>query len=46
MDDLFILLVFIGAFSLVLVVGEGMAILWLKVRQRMWFPRHKGGRRQ
>ena len=44
MDDLFILLVFIGAFSLALVVGEGLVVLWRKVRQRMWFPRNKGGK--
>ena len=45
MDELFLLLVLIGAFSLALVMGEGLVVLWWKVRQRMLFPRHKGGRR-
>lgn len=41
MDELFLLLVLIGAFSLALVAGEGLVVLWRKVRQRMWFPRNR-----
>lgn len=46
MDDLVILFILLGFFSLALVVVEGLAILWRTLRQRMWFPRHKGGRWQ
>ena len=41
-----ILLVLLGIFSLALVAGEMVVNLWRKVQQRMWFPRHKGGRWQ
>jgi hypothetical protein len=41
MDDLFLLWIFIGAFSLALVAGEGLIALWRKFRQRMLFPRNR-----
>lgn len=41
MDDLFLLLILVGAFSLTLVVGEGLIALWRKIRQRMLFPRNR-----
>lgn len=41
MDELFLLLVLIGAFSLALVAGEGLIALWRKIRQRMLFPRNR-----
>ena len=44
MDELFLLLVLIGSFSLALVAVEGLVVLWRKVRQRMLFPRNKGGK--
>lgn len=41
MDELFLLLVFLGAFSLALVVGEGLIALWRIFRQRMLLPRNR-----
>lgn len=41
MDALFLLLIWIGAFSLALVMGEGLIALWRKIRQRMLFPRNR-----
>lgn len=41
MDDLVILLILLGIFSIALVAGEMVVNLWRKVRQRMLYPRNK-----